>query len=131
LIVRGKGQRDITFDDLEFAIERDGDFDRSMIPPSIEALNGAEVVIRGFILASSVLQPSGIRQFVLVRDNQQCCFGPGAYVYHNIRVEMDQGKSASFVVRPVTVEGTLTIEPWIGVDGKCYSVYHMTARRIQ
>jgi hypothetical protein len=130
LAVRAKGKRDITFDDLEFKIERDGDFDPSMLSPSIEELNGAKVVIRGFMLASSVLQQSGIKQFVLVRDNQQCCFGPGAYVYHNMRVEVEDGKSTSFAVRPVTVEGTLTIDPWVGVDGKCYSVYHMRAQRV-
>jgi hypothetical protein len=129
--VRSKGILDITFDDLEFSIERDGDFDRSMLTGDIEELNGRKVVIRGFILASSVLQQTGITKFVLVRDNQECCFGPGAYLYHNVRVEMEQGKSTSFAVRPVTVEGTFSIEPWIGVDGKCYSVYYMKAERVR
>ena len=130
LAIRAGGKRDITFDDLEFEIERDADFQRSLLTKEIEDLNGRSLVIRGFILASSVLQQSGIQQFVLVRDNQECCFGPGAYLFHNIRIQMAEGKTTSFRVRPVSVEGKFTIEPWIGVDGKCYSVYYMTADRV-
>ena len=130
LAIRAGGKRDITFDNLEFEIERDADFQRSLLTKEIEDLNGRTLVVRGFILASSVLQQSGIKQFVLVRDNQECCFGPGAYLFHNIRIQMAEGKTTSFRVRPVSVEGKFTIEPWIGVDGKCYSVYYMTVNRV-
>ena len=102
-----------------------------MLPEAVEQLDGQTVVIRGFMLASSVLQQTGIEQFVLVRDNQQCCFGPGGYVYHNVRIQMQEGKTASFQVRPVAVEGQLAIDPWIGPDGKCYSVYKLTASSVR
>ncbi len=131
LAVRAGGFRDITFDDLEFKIERDAKFDRSMLTPKIEAMEGKTVIIRGFMLAASVFQQTGIKQFVLVRDNQQCCFGPGAYLFHNIQIEMAEGKTAAFNIRPVTVEGVFAIKPWIGPDGKCYSVYHMTAQSVK
>ena len=45
-----------------------------MITPAIEKLENTKVRIRGYILPS--FQQSGLTQFVLVRDNMQCCFGP-------------------------------------------------------
>ena len=131
LSVRAGGLRDLTFDDLEFGMEPDADFERSVLGEKIEKLDGKRVVIRGFILASSVFQQKGIKQFILVRDNQQCCFGPGAYIYHNMQVQMEEGQTANFGIRPVTVEGQFAIKPWIGPDGKCYSVYHLTARSVK
>ena len=131
LSVRAGGLRDLTFDDLEFGMEPDAKFERSVLGEKIEKLDGKRVVIRGFILASSVFQQKGIKQFILVRDNQQCCFGPGAYIYHNMQVQMEEGQTANFGIRPVTVEGQFAIKPWIGPDGKCYSVYHLTARSVK
>ncbi|MCA9262326.1 MAG: hypothetical protein KDA60_00695 [Planctomycetales bacterium] len=122
-----EGKLDLSFDDLEFKIERDQEFDRAMLTEQIEAYAGREVTIRGFINAATVFQQKGIKEFVLVRDNQECCFGPGAYIYHNIQVEMEPGKSTNFSVRPISVTGHFAIKPWIGPDGKCYSVYHLSA----
>ena len=128
---RAGGLLDLTFDDFEFQIDKDADFDRSMLSDKVEEFDGKEILIRGFILDSSVFQLKNIKQFVLVRDNQQCCFGPGAYLYHNMQVEMVEGETANFSIRPVTVQGTFRIKPWIGPDGKCYSVYHVTAKSVE
>jgi hypothetical protein len=128
---RADGVLDLTFDDFEFKIEKDAKFDRSMLAVKIEEFDGQEILIRGFILDSSVFQLKNIKQFVLVRDNQQCCFGPGAYLFHNMQVEMVPGETANFSIRPVTVQGKFHIKPWIGPDGKCYSVYHITAKSVK
>ncbi len=127
---RSGGVYDLTFDDLEFGIERDQDFDEAMLTHTIRSLEGKRVILRGFILSSSIFQQSGIQEFVLVRDNQECCFGPGAYLYHNARVEMVPPKTADFSIRPVTVEGTLSIQPW-RAQGKCYSIYHIRADKVR
>lgn len=128
---RAGGVLDLTFDDLEFEIERDGNFQRDLLGEQIESYKGRPIVLRGFILGASVFQQQGIKQFVLVRDNQECCFGPGAYIFHNAQVEMAPGKSCDFSIRPVTVEGTFDIRPFLGPGGKCYSVYHITADRVK
>ena len=128
---RADGVLDLTFDDLEFEIEKDAKFERSMLSDRIEDFDGQEILIRGFILDSSVFQLKNIKQFVLVRDNQQCCFGSGAYLFHNMQVEMVPGETANFSIRPVTVQGKFKIKPWIGPDGKCYSVYHVTAKSVK
>lgn len=128
--VRTDGKIDLTFDQLEFAIERDEDFDDRMLTNSIRSLKGKQVVIRGFMLAGGVYQQSGITQFVLIRDNQECCFGPGAYIYHNVQIDMVPGRSADFTSRPVTVEGIFDLRPFL-MDNKCYSIYHITADKVR
>ncbi|HEX4149340.1 MAG TPA: hypothetical protein VHY20_10145, partial [Pirellulales bacterium] len=43
------------------------------IPPAAQALEGQRVFLKGYAFPGRERQ--GIKKFVLVRDNQQCCFG--------------------------------------------------------
>lgn len=121
-------RRDITFDDLKFNIEKDQPFERSMLTPKIVALDGRKVKIRGYILPS--FQQTGLTQFVLVRDNLQCCFGPGAALYDCMLVEMEPGRTADFTIRPVAVEGTLSIREYKGSSGKYLAIYHLDGQQV-
>lgn len=114
---------DITFDDIKFDIKPDAPFKRSMLTKKIEDLADKPVRIRGYILPS--FQQTGLTQFVLVRDNQACCFGPGAALYDCIVVEMKPGKSTDFNLYPVAVEGTFTINELKDPDGKALAIYHL------
>jgi hypothetical protein len=76
-------------------------------------------------------QKRGIKQFVLVRDNQECCFGPGAAIYDCILVEMQPGNTAEFSIRPVAVEGTFNIEEILGPDGKHLAIYHLDGESVR
>ena len=114
---------DITFDDIKFDIKPDAPFKRPMLTKKIEDLAGKPVRIRGYILPS--FQQTGLTQFVLVRDNQACCFGPGAALYDCIVVEMKPGKSTDFNLYPVAVEGTFTINELQDPDGKALAIYHL------
>jgi hypothetical protein len=120
---------ELTFDDLKFDIEKDGLFEESMLTDDIRKLNGKTVKIRGFMLPSSVFQTKGIKQFVLVRDNQECCFGPGAAIYDCIMVDMAAGKTTDFNLRVMTVSGVLTIdtESYQYPDGGHYAIYKLVA----
>ena len=124
---------EITFDDLKFDIEKDAEFKPEMITKSLKELDKKSFTIRGFILPTSVFQQSGIKQFVLVRDNQQCCFGPGALLYDCIMIEMASGKSTTFATRVVTVKGKLEIDPesYKDPDNGYYAVYKMTAEEVK
>ncbi len=113
---------DLTFDDLKFDIEPDAPFDREMLPQAIEDLSGQKISIGGYMLPS--FQQRDIKQFVLVRDNMECCFGPGAALYDCILIEMD-GRGVDFTVRPVVVEGTFTIKEYKDDNGKHLAIYHM------
>ena len=124
---------EITFDDLKFDIEKDGKFKPEMITKSLMELDKKSFTIRGFILPASVFQQSGIQSFVLVRDNQECCFGPGALLYDCVMIEMAPGKSTTFATRVVTVKGKLEIdlESYKDPDNGYTAVYKMTAEEVK
>jgi hypothetical protein len=119
---------DKTFDDIKFDIEPDAPFERAMITPEIEALDGQRMRIRGYILPT--LRKRGLTEFVLVRDNQECCFGPGAALYDCILVTMQPGKTAEFSIRPVAVEGRFTIEVFKPFD-RVLAIYHLEGESVK
>ncbi len=125
------GDRDFdkTFDNLRFDIAADAPFHREMLPEAINALDGQPIRIRGFILPTP--QKRGIKQFVLVRDNQECCFGPGAALFDCILVEMNEGQSAEYTIRPVAVTGTFGIQEILGPDGRHLAVYHIAGETVK
>lgn len=101
---------EINFDDLKFDIEKDAPFAAGMLTEEIKQLHGRQVKLRGYILPATLYKETNIDQFVLVRDNQECCFGPGAALFDCVMVKMQEGKTTDFVTRPVTVEGTFKID---------------------
>jgi hypothetical protein len=129
LAAAGDRPYDKTFDDLRFDIQPGDPFQRSMLPPAIESMVGQRIRIRGFILPAE--RQRGIKTFVLVRDNQECCFGPGAALYDCILVEMVPGKTVEFSIWPVAVEGTFGINEVIGPDGKHLAIYRIEGESVQ
>jgi hypothetical protein len=125
----GDKSYDKTFDDLRFDIEVGEPFKRDMLPESIEQMVNQKMRIRGFILPTA--QSRGLTVFVLVRDNQVCCFGPGAALYDCILIEMQPGKTTEFSIRPVTVEGTFDINEVRGPDGKHLAIYRIVAESVE
>lgn len=124
---------EMTFDDLKFDIEKGAEFKSEMITKNLRELDKKTFTLRGFILPTSVFQQSGIKQFVLVRDNQECCFGPGAAIYDCVWVEMAPGKSTNFATRVVTVKGKFEIdtESFQDQGGVHYAIYKMTADEVK
>ena len=98
----------ITFDDIKFEMKKDEKFKQRMLTEKINGLFDKNVRIRGYILPS--FKQTGLTQFVLVRDNMECCFGKGAALYDCVVVQMVEGNTANFSVRPVTVEGKFTFQ---------------------
>jgi hypothetical protein len=120
---------DRTFDDIKFDLAPGAPFRRELLTAEIESLAGQRVRIRGYILPTS--QSRGIKQFVLVRDNQECCFGPGAALYDCVLVEMQPGRTAEFSIRPVAVEGTFRIELLNGPDDVPLAIYRMEGEVVE
>lgn len=128
-LVKKTGQADqITFDTIKFEMEKGGAFERSMLTEKIEALAGKKVELRGYILPS--FQQEGIKQFVLVRDNMECCFGPGAALYDCVIVDMKPPHTAKYTVRPVTVVGIFNIDVLVQ-DGETLAIYHLDGESAQ
>jgi len=124
---------EITFDDLKFDIEKDGEFKPEMITPELKAMDKKAFTLRGFMLPASVFQQSGIKKFVLVRDDRECCFGPGAALYDCVIVEMAPGKSANYSIRIIAVKGKFEIdtESFKDPDRGHEAVYKITADEVK
>jgi hypothetical protein len=121
--------REITFDDIKFDIEKGAPFTADLLPKRVTALEETRIRIRGYILPS--FQQTGLTQFVLVRDNLECCFGPGAALYDCIVVRMEPGKSADFSIRPVAVQGTFRLQELRGPDGNHLAIYAMDGEDVR
>ncbi len=101
--------RNISFDSIKFPMEKQELFKLTMLTPQVKALDGRRVKIRGFMLPSFVNR--GLKYFVLVRDNQECCFGPGAALFDAIHIDLAEGVTAEYSYPPIAVEGMFHIDP--------------------
>ena len=122
--------KEVTFDDIKLDLKKGDLFNPALLTDKVKALAGSSIRIRGYILPS--FQQEGIKQFVLVRDNMECCFGPGALLHDCILVEMVPPATATFTVRPVSVEGTFSLhdvkDP---VNGKYLAIYHLDGKQVK
>lgn len=118
------GTLELTFDDLAFDMEKDEVFEREMLTDEINDLKGKRISLRGYILPASVKKTTGITGFVFVRDNQECCFGPGAALYDCVLVKMKKNHSADFTVRPVEVEGDFLISEY-KIGNRVMAIFRM------
>jgi hypothetical protein len=126
---RAGAPRDISFDDIKFDMEKGAPFTSDLLPTRVTALEKERIRIRGYILPS--FQQTGLTQFVLVRDNMECCFGPGAALYDCVVVRMQPGKTANFSIRPVAVAGVFRLEELRGPDGKHLAIYALDGESVQ
>jgi hypothetical protein len=123
------GPRETSFDDIKLALEKGAPFTRDALTRRVTSLDGTRIRIRGYILPS--FQQTGLTQFVLVRDNQECCFGPGAALHDCVVVRMRPGTSADFSIRPVAVTGTFRIDELTGPDGKHLAIYALDGEDVR
>ena len=122
--------KEVTFDDIKLEMKKGDLFKPALLTDKVRALAGKTIRIRGYILPS--FQQEGIKQFVLVRDNMECCFGPGALLHDCILVEMIPPATATFTVRPVSVEGTFSLRDVKDPsNGKYLAIYHLAGKQVQ
>jgi hypothetical protein len=118
-----------TFDDIKFPMEKTDDFAESMLTDRVRELFGKRIRIRGYMFPTS--RRKGLTQFVLVRDNMECCFGPGAALFDCILVSMVDGATAEFTIRPIAVEGEFRLEILPGPDGRPMAIYKMAGEAVE
>ncbi len=121
--------KEITFDDIKLELQKGDPYDASALTDKVKQLDGKMIRIRGYILPS--FQQNGIKQFILVRDNMECCFGPGALLHDCVVVEMLPPATATFTVRPVSVEGSFSIRELKGPDGNYLAIYHLDGKEVK
>jgi len=124
------GVRETTFDNIKFEMETTDAFHRQMLTPEVNELFGRRIRIRGYMLPT--LKQRGLTEFVLVRDNLECCFGPGAALYDCILVRMEAGKTAEFSIRPIAVAGTFAFQEIVDpVGGRHLAIYGLSAESVE
>lgn len=124
------GVRGSTFDDIVFPLEKGQPFTEALLTDSIRDLFGRKIKIRGYIHPSCPFQ-TGVTNFVLVRDDQSCCFGPGALLYDCIVVDMVPGRTTNFTTKPIAVEGVFTLKEYKDLDGKHLAIYHIAGEAVE
>lgn len=124
-----KGPQTITWEQLDLPIPPDSKFEPWMMTTRVQALDGRQVRIEGYMFGG-LFQTTGLRSFPLLRE-KECPFGEGGQPHHAINVELAGDLRASFTTQPVTVEGKFSIRPWNGPNGKTWSLYHMEVTKME
>lgn len=79
------------------------------LPKWLKALDGKRIRVRGFMYPP--FQDTGIRGFVLARDNQICCFGRTPKEYDLIDIFLRKGITTHYIQnRPFDVVGVFRIK---------------------
>ncbi|MCI0332044.1 MAG: hypothetical protein L0228_02310 [Planctomycetes bacterium] len=83
------------------------------VPPEITALDGKKVFIKGYIRPDSITVSRGIDRFLLVRDNNQCCFGDISTIkyYDQIDVDMVGSRRVDYEQGVFRIGGVLHVHP--------------------
>lgn len=98
------------------------------IPPAILAYDGRKVSVRGFVLPLR-LKKGRVVEFLLLRDQGTCCFGPQAQINHFMRVrypagtEIEQG-------RAYRVRGIIRVGE-VYVQGYLTGIYNFEAESVE
>jgi hypothetical protein len=98
-----------------------------VIPPSAADLEGKRVFIKGYVYPGR--EKDGIRQFLLVRDQGDCCFGGNPKITDRIQVTLSDPLRLTFQPRLHKVAGTFHVAPLNQATGgaKGGVFYHLEA----
>lgn len=95
-----------------------------LMPAWLKGLDGKRIRIRGFMYPT--FQATGLKGFVLARDNQICCFGRDPKIYDVFGVTLQQGVTADYIQnRPFDVVGVFHIRPEEN-DGSLFNLYEIS-----
>ncbi|MCC7474453.1 MAG: DUF4190 domain-containing protein [Pirellulales bacterium] len=99
------------------------------VPPEIMALQGKKVFIKGYLRPDSVSVQQGIDRFLLVRDNNQCCFGDLSKIkyYDQAYVVLKGDLRVNYSQGVYRMGGTLHIEPRNAATGAQLPVFSLEA----
>lgn len=120
---------DLTFDDLKFDIEVGEPFERSLLSEKVKALHGKQITLSGYMRPA--FKTTGIKGFIFVRDDKECCFGPQAAIYDCVRVKLKKETTSRYLVRPFKVRGTFYLKEREGPDGAIWSIFNMKNATIE
>ncbi|HSG69495.1 MAG TPA: DUF3299 domain-containing protein [Planctomycetaceae bacterium] len=74
-----------------------------MIHPDVAALDGRKIFVKGFMYPTR--KTEGITEFIMAKDNGQCCFGGEPQITDMIYVKLDKPLAVDFSDERVSVSG--------------------------
>lgn len=117
-----EGHQRISYDDLQPQPD-----DTDIVPTQARQLDGQKVFIKGYVYQPTGGQTRGLRQFILVRDRGQCCFGGNPKITDMILVRLTGGLEAEFNMQPRKLAGTFRVQPAQGMHGLGDVLYELEA----
>lgn len=112
-------------------LQPDSKTPNQIVPPSAQELDGKKVFIKGYVYQPSGGQMTGLKEFVLVRDKGQCCFGGNPKLTDMILVKLRGSLTAEFNMRVVKLAGDFHVSPAAGMHGLGGVVYQLDADYLQ
>jgi len=100
-----------------------------LVPPEVEQLLGKKVFIKGYMRPDSTNLRTGISEFLLVRDNNECCFGDKSAVmfFDQVMINLEPGLTAKLKERVFRVGGELGVRMGNPARGEPTLVYSIDA----
>jgi hypothetical protein len=96
-----------------------------LVPPLAKELDGQRVFIKGYVFPGQ--QQRGIKEFLLVRDKGDCCFGGNPRLTDRIQVTLADPQRLTFSPRLHKVAGTfrLDMRPSKAIDAGGQVYYYL------
>ena len=93
--------------------------------PEVKALNNEKIFVKGYMYPTG--QTEDLTSFLLVKDNQQCCFGGQPALTDMIYVEMQDGKTVNYSQSLMAVAGVFRTQNAAEGPANLTPVYGMDA----
>ncbi len=106
-------------------LQPDPNVAQQIVPQSALDFDGKRVFIKGYVYPGS--QKTGIKKFVLCRDNGDCCFGGEPKLTDMIQVTLADPLSLEYTPRMRRIAGTFHVEPAQASDQLGGVLYHLEA----
>jgi hypothetical protein len=100
------------------------------LPPRASQLSGQKVFIKGYMFPPS--KNAGIRQFLLVRDQGDCCFGGNPKITDRIEVTLPEDVRVTYHKGLYKLHGKFRVEQaGEAVDAGGAVFYHLNADSVE
>ena len=93
------------------------------VPDAARALDGHNVLLKGYIYPGK--QQHGLVQFLLVRDQGDCCFGGNPKITDRVLVQLAEPTGIDFTPRLTKVAGRFRVQPTGTADLTGGVLYHL------
>jgi hypothetical protein len=115
------GYERISYEELQPSTSTPG----QLIPPEAFALEGKKIFIKGYVYPGR--EAEGIKTFLLVRDQGDCCFGGNPKLTDRIQVTLNDPLRLTFRSRMFRLAGVFHVKPTTAVNAGGGVYYQLDA----